>query len=362
MQPARSQFLDSEIAMMLAARRILEEKPEYKPLLTERVDAMVARMERGRVLSAESYPDECWMFDNTAALAAMRMADHLDGTDHGPFIKRWLALAKEKLSDPHTGILFSSYTVNGDALDGPEGSSIWMTSHFLRLADEDFARDQYHRARQELGRRAAGFAWSREWPVSWRGAMDIDSGPVIPVLDISSGASGMAFIAASSFGDDEYLTAARRDAGFLRLSLPQSRAVKILRKQPGWRCRLALCLGAGTDVGRCERSQTMTGELSKPKRHFRTGEFFSAKFFLVRALALVVLFLLVHLAGFREYTTFLSGTVANPEVGFRLSAFYGMTYIALYLGTVVFAPILVLAAGLLLLWERRFSRAVKKIL
>jgi hypothetical protein len=205
MQPARSQFLDSEIAMMLAARRILEEKPEYKPLLTERVDAMVARMERGRVLSAESYPDECWMFDNTAALAAMRMADHLDGTDHGPFIKRWLAMAKEKLTDPHTGILFSSYTVNGEALDGPEGSSIWMTSHFLRLADEGFARDQYRRARRELGRSAAGFAWSREWPTSWRGAVDVDSGPVIPVLDISPGASGMAFIAASSFGDDEYL-------------------------------------------------------------------------------------------------------------------------------------------------------------
>lgn len=76
MQPARSQFLDSEIAMMLAARRLLEEKPEYKPLLAARIEVMVARMKEGRVLSAESYPDECWMFDNTAALAAMRMADH----------------------------------------------------------------------------------------------------------------------------------------------------------------------------------------------------------------------------------------------------------------------------------------------
>lgn len=116
-------------------------------------------------------------------------------------------MAKIKLTDPHTGILFSSYTVNGEALDGPEGSSIWMVSHFLRLADEDFAHDQYRRARRELGRHAAGFAWSREWPTSWRGAVDIDSGPVIPVLEISPGASGMAFIAASSFGDDDYLKA-----------------------------------------------------------------------------------------------------------------------------------------------------------
>jgi hypothetical protein len=104
----------------------------------------------------------------------------------------------------------------------------------------------------------------------------------------------------------------------------------------------------------------MTGEAAKPKRKFRTGEFLSAKYFLMRALALVVLFLLVQLAGFREYTTFLSGTAASPEVGFRLSAFYGMTYIALYLGTVVFAPILVLAAALLVLWERRISKSSDK--
>lgn len=104
----------------------------------------------------------------------------------------------------------------------------------------------------------------------------------------------------------------------------------------------------------------MTGEPSKPKRHFRTGEVFSAKYFLLRALALVVVFLVVQLAGFREYTTFLSGTVANPEVGFRLSAFYGMIYIALYLGTVVFAPIFVLAAGLLALWQRRISKSSNK--
>jgi hypothetical protein len=36
-RPAHTLFLDGEIALMLAARRVLEEKSEYKPLLTERV-------------------------------------------------------------------------------------------------------------------------------------------------------------------------------------------------------------------------------------------------------------------------------------------------------------------------------------
>lgn len=82
------------------------------------------------------------------------------------------------------------------------------------------------------------------------------------------------------------------------------------------------------------------------------GEFFSAKYFFVRALALAFFFLLVHLSGLREYTTFLTGTTGSPGVSLRLSAFYGMIYIALYVGCVAVAPILVLAAGLLTMWRK----------
>ena len=86
------------------------------------------------------------------------------------------------------------------------GSPINSTAaHCLRLIDEEFARDQYNRARKELGRDLLGFAWSREWPVSWRGPTDVDSGAVIPVLEISAGGSGLAFIGASSFRDENFL-------------------------------------------------------------------------------------------------------------------------------------------------------------
>lgn len=82
------------------------------------------------------------------------------------------------------------------------------------------------------------------------------------------------------------------------------------------------------------------------------SEFLSPKYLLLRALTLFALFLLVQLAGMREYTIFLSGTAASPEVGLKLSAFYGMIYISLYIGTVVVAPILVLAAGVLMVLGR----------
>ena len=88
------------------------------------------------------------------------------------------------------------------------------------------------------------------------------------------------------------------------------------------------------------------------------AELFSPEYFLLRAAALVVLFLIVHLAGLREYTAFLSGTAAAPEIGMRWSSFYGMVYILCYLGFVVLAPILVIASGLVALW-RKYSRSAE---
>ena len=64
--------------------------------------------------------------------------------------------------DPGTGLLVSSFTLDGRPKDGPEGSSIWMTAHCLQLIDEEFAADQYRRARKELGREVLGFSATPE--------------------------------------------------------------------------------------------------------------------------------------------------------------------------------------------------------
>jgi hypothetical protein len=207
MQPAHSLFLDGEIALMLAARRAVEEKPEYKPLLTERVNAMVERFKKSPRLLLESYPDEGWTFDHCVALDAIKMADYLDGSDHAALIRDWLAMAKQKLVDRESGLLISSFATDGTPLAGPEGSSIWMVAHSLQLLDEDFARDQYQRARKELGKITLGFGYAHEWPKSWQGEANIDSGPIIPGFEISAGSSGMAFIGASTFDDGKFLAA-----------------------------------------------------------------------------------------------------------------------------------------------------------
>lgn len=205
--PARSLFIDGEIALMMAARRMLQEEPAYKQPMTERLAVIEQRWRANPVMAAESYPDECWTFDHAVALAAFKVADRLDGADHSALCRQWIALAKEKLVHKPTGLLVSSFQTDGTALDGPEGSTIWMVAHCLQVVDEPFARDQYQRARKELGRVMLGFGYGTEWPASWRGPRDIDSGVVIPVFEVSAGSSGMAFVAASSFHDWDFLRA-----------------------------------------------------------------------------------------------------------------------------------------------------------
>lgn len=204
-QPPRSTFLDGEIAMMLAARQMVRPEPRYAPLLASRVDLIEQYLSRGPLMCGESYPDECWMFCNAVAVAAVRLSDLLDGRDHSMFIQRWLATVKTTLVHKESGLLVSSFSYDGRPKDGPEGSSIWMVAHCLKVVDPEFAAEQYQLARRQLGKELLGFGYAREWPPTWEGTPDIDSGPVVPVLGVSAGSSGLAVLGAATFHDDAYL-------------------------------------------------------------------------------------------------------------------------------------------------------------
>jgi len=217
MTPARSQFIDGEIAMMMAARRFIREDLRYQRPLQERVRIMIERMNQSPVGSAESYPDECWLFCNTVSVAAIRMMDVLDGTDHSAFLDQWLVKTKAKLSNAATGMLISSYGVDGTPAPSgecPEGSTIFMSAHMLEVVDPAFARDQYDRAQAALGRSFLGFGYAREWATACVGVMDVDSGPIVPLLEASAGASGMAVLGAAVFDDDAYLNPLLRSLEF----------------------------------------------------------------------------------------------------------------------------------------------------
>jgi Na+/pantothenate symporter len=92
---------------------------------------------------------------------------------------------------------------------------------------------------------------------------------------------------------------------------------------------------------------------------FQRAEFLSVRDLLQRAGAITVLFLIVQLAGLREFTSVLNGTIGSVAVGWKLSAFLAVIYILLYLAFVILVPVLVLAATLLTIWQR-FCRKEEK--
>jgi TRAP-type C4-dicarboxylate transport system permease small subunit len=77
---------------------------------------------------------------------------------------------------------------------------------------------------------------------------------------------------------------------------------------------------------------------------------------LVRAALVVVFFAICHIAGWREHTTFLSGTSASADGGVNTSAVLGVIYMASYFGFVLLTPILALAAGILFVFDHRMKR------
>jgi hypothetical protein len=199
--PPKSLFHDGEVALMLSARRLIRDDERLKTLHKNFLTATVENMKRCPLLSAESYPDECWLFCNTVSLMAMKISDYIDGTDHSTFINDWLKMAKKHLVDKKTGLLHSAYTIDGEPLHGPEGSSIWMATHCLSFVDEEFARQQFTMAKKELYFSLYSFGFSREWPLSWKAQLDCDAGGIFAIMQVSPSASVFAMLAAREYND-----------------------------------------------------------------------------------------------------------------------------------------------------------------
>ena len=194
----RSLFVDGEIAIMMGARRVLSDDA-WEAEVQQRVDRVAADLAGGAL--PESYPDEGWLFCHSMALAALVLHDHVSGQDHRPVIDGWLERAQRDLVDPGSGLLVSSFKTNGEWLDGPEGSSIFLAATNLQLVDPELAQRQYELARQELGSSVLGMGYAREWPESWTGPRDVDSGPIVPLIQASPSSSGFALLASAAFDD-----------------------------------------------------------------------------------------------------------------------------------------------------------------
>jgi ABC-type multidrug transport system fused ATPase/permease subunit len=107
----------------------------------------------------------------------------------------------------------------------------------------------------------------------------------------------------------------------------------------------------------------MKAGLPQLRLKFFRAPFLTPKDLVLRAAVFCALFLLAHVAGLRESTSFLSGTVPSPDTSWQHAAFLGSVYILLYFAFVLLVPILLLAAIFSAVWRRVSSvrrRIVKR--
>lgn len=82
------------------------------------------------------------------------------------------------------------------------------------------------------------------------------------------------------------------------------------------------------------------------------GSLPSALYLLEWAALFIVIFIIAHLAGLRNFTSVLNGTIGSTSLDWKTAAFLGVAYVIIYLGAVLVAPIFILGALILKLWQR----------
>lgn len=144
-----------------------------------------------------AYPGQAWPCDSTVAIASLRLA----GPRFAPTVDRWVTRARGLL-DPATGLL-PHYVdpATGALVDGARGTSQAIIQRFLVDVDPVFAREQYLLFRERFLDRPLWLGPAiREYPHGVDGAGDVDSGPLIRGISLST--TVVAIGAAQAQGDD----------------------------------------------------------------------------------------------------------------------------------------------------------------
>ena len=159
----------------------------------------------------DSYPGAAWPADNVVGAAALAGCGPLLDSTYSQTAQEWLVRAQER-EDPETGLLPHSA-----ASPQARGSSTALMIPFLAEIDSAYARTQYERFLATFETEMLGVLPAiREYPRSFKGTGDIDSGPI--VLGAGAPASVVGIAAARAVGDAETVQALRASAERLGLA------------------------------------------------------------------------------------------------------------------------------------------------
>jgi hypothetical protein len=194
------------ISGLTCHQKLLGDKT-YQSLLSDQVEALANEIDRSPFGLLDDYPAQCYPVDVLAAIAAIRKADAVLGTDHAAFATRAVRAFEGTRLDSATGLpAYFVASKTGLGLGSARGCGlsfmlVWAPELWPETAQQWYARYQEHFWQE--GWLFAGF---REFPqdhsiANWQ-LFDVDAGPVLAGYGTAASAFGVG--AARANGDLEH--------------------------------------------------------------------------------------------------------------------------------------------------------------
>jgi len=156
----------------------------YEDLLRSQVESLASELDQSPYGLLDDYPGQCYPVDILPAIAAIRRADAVLGTDHTEFAARAIRGFQETRLDKDTGLpAYIADSLTGRAKDSARGVGmsfmlIWAPELWPETARDWYAG--YERQFWQQGRWLAGFReYSKDIDIGKFVFSDVDAGPVI---------------------------------------------------------------------------------------------------------------------------------------------------------------------------------------
>jgi hypothetical protein len=171
-------------------------------LLRDQVESLAAALDASPHGVLEDYPSECYPIDVLAAIACIRRADPLLGTDHSAFVRRSLRAFSGDMLDARGLPPYLMDVTTAEHLGPSRGTG---NSYILLFAPElwpELAAEWYARYEQHFWQKTWWAEGWREYPqqlelkfaayMQGRIAYDVDAGPIIAGFSPAANAFGLA--------------------------------------------------------------------------------------------------------------------------------------------------------------------------
>ncbi len=200
------------ISALTSCQKLLGDT-QYEELLRGQVDSLAKELDESPHGLLDDYPGQCYPVDILPAIAAIRRADAVLGTDHSEFADRAIRGFQDGRLDQHTGLpAYVADSKTGRAEDSARGVGlsymlVWAAELWPQTAESWYS--QYERQFWQEGMWFAGF---REYPldvdVGWLNMTDVDAGPVIGGYGVGASAFGVGAARVMGRSDQAYQLAA----------------------------------------------------------------------------------------------------------------------------------------------------------